>query len=138
MKTLKLSVSERFGIRNLLNGVYAKGGLTLSTLSDAQNIIRKTLMEMEFDKKPDKTGVFNAIKGKEAKAVDMKRVLTPQGESLSWNPDKDKGTEIEFTEDEVKIIKEILNEKNNKKEFTMSDSYVPELAKKLEIDLKRE
>lgn len=145
MKTLTLTILEKWGIRDLLNAVYGKGGLTLSMLTDAQNINKKIFVEIRFAEKPNKQGVYPVLGGKEAKAVDMKRVIvnvpvtpqnpTGQGGNITWSPEKDKGTPVELTQDEEKLIVGIITEKNSKKEFTIADTFMPTLAKKLELDL---
>ena len=116
MKTLKLQINERLGISNLLNQLYQAGGLDLQMLSQSQKIVNKLIIDE-----------------KERKQVDWK--VDPIRNTINWNPQKDKGKEIEFSNDEVKMIKEALEEKNKKKGFNLADAYASTLAEKLGIEI---
>ena len=142
MKILKLLISERLGIRNLLNETYQKGGLTLDSLTDAQNIMTKIAVNVEFNEKPDKDGFYKAIKDTEAVKIKMRQgylfsqgVKTPQ---LIWDPRADKGKDIEFSNDEIILIKELIESKNSQKGFKLGDDYMVELARKVEFQSRRE
>lgn len=135
MTTLKLSIQERLNIPMLLNEVYQKGGLSLQMLTDAQKIGQKIAVEIEFAEKPDKDGSYRAIKGDEAKKVNLRQVFSFQGGQrmgeIRWDAIKDKGKEMEFTTDEIKLLKDIVERKNTEKGFAMKDAWIVELAKKL-------
>lgn len=136
MKKVIIKFSEKMGIKNILNETYQKGGLSLDGLKTAQNLIEKTKIEMEFTTQPNKDGFYKAIKGKEAIKIDLRKNITNtlQGkmEQLLWDIEKDKGTEIEFNSDEVKMLKEIIEGKNKEKTLKISDFFLVELSKKLE------
>ena len=128
---IKLTIAERFGIRNLLSEVYQKGGLTLETLISAQKIITDTNIEIEFGKADDK-GVFKAVKGDEAVAVNLRQVVNANGSSqLLWDTDKDTENEYELSDKETNLLKEIIKSKSEKKELAISDNFIVELNEKL-------
>lgn len=142
MKTINFTIQERLSLPQFLNAVYQKGGLTLQMLTDAQNITRKLALEIGLGEKPDKEGNYKAIRGEEAKKVNLRQgfifdkgIRTPQ---LFWDATKDKGKEIELTEDEINLLKEIIERKNTEKAFSMTDGYIIELAKKLGLELTKE
>ncbi len=109
-------IGERVGLGNLFNAIYQSGGLSLSMLSTAQKIIEKT-----------------AISEGERKAVDWK--IDTVTNSITWNPKKDKGVEVELNEDQVKLIEEAIVAKNKEKQFTISDGHIVTLIEKLGIKL---
>jgi len=146
MKTIKFLVSERFGIENWLNDLYQKGGLSLTMLTDAQNLLRKITIPREFNEKPEKglgfPRIYKAIKEEEAKKVNLRIEVNigndgKQITSLKWNASKDKGKEIELTSDEIKMIKEIIERKNSEKAFSLTDNFVIGLAEKIGVDLEK-
>lgn len=130
-----LTINERFGIKNLLSEVYSKGGLGLETLKPAQKVIEAVNVPIEFDKKPSKDGTFKAIKGDEAMKVNMRQVLAvvegKQTGQLVWDSDKDKGKKLDFTENETKLLKEVIQNKSDKKELTIADAWIVDLEEKL-------
>jgi len=136
MKKILLTLTERFGIRNFLNEKYAKGGLTLETLKDAQHIMEKVSVDIRLASKPDKDGSIKAIGGDEAKKVNLRQVMSfnegRQSPQLVWDAAKDKGREVLFSEDEMKLLQELIKEKDEKKELGIGDTYLIELSEKLE------
>ena len=133
MKTLKLKVNPRFGIRGLLNEKYAKGGLTLETLSDAQSIMAKVVIDIVWGK-PEKDGNILATGGAEAKAVGLRQIIVPgQMTQIGWDVSKDKGKDVELSGDEIKLLTELIKEKNDKKEVKIDDLWMQDIARQLEI-----
>lgn len=130
-----LTINERFGIRNLLNEVYSKGGLGLDTLKPAQKIIEAVNVEIEFEKKPSKDGSFKAIKGDEAVEVNMRQVLSvsegKQVGQLVWDSGKDKGKELDLSKNEVDLLLEVIKNKSEKKELGIGDAFIVGLNEKL-------
>ncbi len=114
MKTLKLSTGERLAVNNLLNDL--KGGLLQINMGS------KIVDKMSFNEK-------------EQKDLGMKQTFgrsgTPQ---LSWNIKKDKEKEIELSNDQAKLIKEQIQQKSDKGEFTLNDKYILQVAEKLEME----
>ena len=142
MKKINLRLNERFGIRNLLSDIYAVGGLTLENLSKSQKLIQKISIDAEFAEKSDKDGSFIAVKGDEAKKIKLKQAFTFDNEGrkiphLFWDSDKDVGKEIEFSVDEISLLKDIIEGKDKKKEFKLADNYIVELAGKLGISIEK-
>jgi hypothetical protein len=138
-KTIKLSIKERLGTVNLLNEIYGKGGMDLEMLLDSQNILEKINVEIELEKKPSKvegnSETYFAIGGKEAKAVNLRTIITKAEDKIysqmQWDAKLDKGASIEFTSDEVKLLKDIIKGKSDKKELKLEDAYLAELNRKL-------
>ena len=115
MKTIKMSVGERLAINNLLNGV--KGGLSVI------NMAFKVMDRIEF-------------KEVEAKMIEMKTITSPQGTpQLNWNDKRAKDKEIEFSDDQVTLIKDEIKTKSEAGELTTADRYILSLAEKLDIDI---
>ncbi len=137
MKKLLLKINPRFGIRGLLNDKYAKGGLGLEMLRDAQNIMQKILVEIIWSEKPEKDGTIKATGKEDAKKVNLRRTLViqdgKQTQQIVWDIDKDKGKEIELNDDEAKLLVELIKDKNTKKEFKIDDAWVQGVAEQLEI-----
>jgi hypothetical protein len=131
MKKVNLTLQERFGIKNLLNLAYSKGGLDLSGVMAAQRVLEKIFVEYEFDKKAE-DGFFKAIKGPEALKVNMRT----DGNTFVWDVKKDKEVEIELSNNEHGLITEIINNKSAKKELGTGDMYLIGLAPKFGIEIK--
>ena len=126
MTNLKLLIRERLGISNLLDEKYQKGGLDLKGLTKSQKIIEKVSIggSLSYEKdKPVQKGEYKDYN------------IQMQGTSITWDAVKDKGKEIEFSEDELKMLKEMVEEKSSKKELKLSDTYLTILAGKLGITL---
>ena len=117
MKEIKFSIGERLSLSNLLSEIYQAGGLHLGTLKTAFNVVGK----ME-------------IKEQERKDIKMKQ----QGASVTWDPKKDKEKNFEFSGDEVKLMKEAIKSKNEKKAFTLADRHIISIAEKLELEFTNE
>lgn len=115
MTKLKLSVGERLAINNLLNDF--KGGL-----SDLNKVF-KIMDKVGF--KEEETKYFELIST-------VSRGGAPQ---MSWDIKKDKEVEIEFSEEQVKTIKEELTKKSESKELTIGDKFLVGLAGKVGLDL---
>jgi len=138
-KTIKLSIKERLGTVNLLNEIYGKGGMDLEMLLDSQNILEKINVEIELDKNPSKvegnSETYFATGGKEAKAVNLRTVMIKAEDKIylqnKWDEKLEKGKEIEFTSNEVKLLKDIIKGKSDKKELKLEDAYLAELNRKL-------
>jgi len=131
MKTINLVLAERFGIIRLLNEKYQKGGLDLGGIHKAMNINEKITIKgtLGFDKGGQ------VKQTEEYKAFDIKQIFAKDGQSsITWDSTKDKGVDAEFSEDEFKLIKELLQTKSDSKEFGMADNYAITLAKKLGIE----
>lgn len=110
-------------------------------MTDSQNITKKIVVERDFDIEPEKKKkdepvypkIYKAIMGDESKAANMRleviQTANAQGmpqemSSLRWDADKDKGKEIEFSEDEVKLLHEIIKSKDEKKELKLEDGWM--------------
>jgi len=138
-KTITMTVAERLGARNLLNETYAKGGLDLEMLLEAQKVLGKVSLELVFEEKPSKKegGVetYFATGGAEAKAVNLRTIITKAEDKvysqMQWDAAKDKGKEIEFSGDEVKLLKDIIKGKGDRKELKLEDAYLLNLNEKL-------
>jgi len=139
MKTVKFTVQERLSIPQFLNTCYLKGGMSLQMLTDAQNITRKLAMEIEFNQKPEKNGEYKAIRGEEAKKVNLRQGFNFEGgmrtSQLYWDAQKDKGKDVELSDDEAKLLCDIIERKNSEKSFTLADGYILGLAEKLGLEL---
>jgi len=137
MKILKLKINPMFGIRGLLNEKYAKGGLTLDMLKHAQNIIEKVAVDIVWSDKPDKEGVVKAVGKELAKKVNLRRVPViregKQMQQIVWDVDKDTGTDIEFSEDQAKLLTELIKAKSDSKELKTDDMWILDVAEQLEI-----
>jgi hypothetical protein len=118
MKTLKLNTSERIGIMAILNELYTAGGLSLQALTNASKVTNKCSLN-EKDKKAVK---FEEVKNAEG-------ILT----SYRWNDKQE--ADIEFADDEIKLINESIKTKNDKKGFNLQDKFIMTLVEKLELDL---
>jgi len=136
MKTINLRFNDRIGVRGLLNAKYIQGGLTLDTLKDATHLLEKVSMETIWAKKPDKDGTIKAIGGEEAKKLNLRRLTSKnlKGEDVSqliWDVKQDTPKAIEITADEVKLLKEIIQEKNDKKEIKLDDLWLADVSAQL-------
>jgi hypothetical protein len=142
MKILNMTVAERLGVRNLLNETYAKGGLDLGMLLETQKIFEKISIETEFGKNPTKvegnTETYFAIGGAEAKAVNLRMTITKVEDKIysqtQWDAAKDKGKEISFDGDQVKLLIDIIKNKSDKKELKLEDAYLADLNRKLNAE----
>jgi len=149
MRNLNLTIEERIKTPFLLNEIYQKGGLSLGMLSDAQNILRKLTIEREFNSEPEKPKkgeslypkIYKVKSGEEAKKANMRlEVIVTRNEqgmvqevsSVRWDTEKDEGKEIEFSEDEIKLLAELIKNKDEKKELKLEDGYLVKLNEKLE------
>jgi len=110
MKKVVLSVRERLGIGGLLNKKYQQKGLSLETLNHAQKIVEKLTMDE-----------------KERKGVELKS----ENGRLTWDLRKDKGKDVEFSEDQIKFLKEVIQGFSESKEFSLEDGYVVDLIEKI-------
>ena len=136
MKTLKLKFNDRIGIRGLLNAKYAQGGLTLDTLKDASKLLDKVSIETTWGKK-GKDGITKATGGDEAKALELKQVTSvdPQGRQMAqliWDAKKDVVRDFELADDEAKLLKEIIKDKNEKKEIKLDDMWLAGVSEQLD------
>lgn len=113
MRTFVLSVKERLGLGGILNKKYQQGGLSLATLSIAQKILEKLMID-------------------EPETKDIK--LENKNGRLTWDLKKDKGKQVEFNEDQAKLLKEIINGLSEKKEFSLEDGYIVELVEKINAE----
>ena len=113
MKKISLKVNERMMIMRFLNDVYARGGLDLRGLRLATKLIEKVEIPADEQKKLN----FKFEEG-------GKRVL--------WEAKKDKGKDIEFSEDEAKLLIETMGRKDKEKGFSMVDLAAISLNEKLE------
>lgn len=116
MEKLKLTVAERLGLNNLLTEIYSpgKGGADYKTMMLIFKIMEKVMIESE-----------------EAKRLNLKQV----GNNVTWDPKRAKEQEIEFSKDQIDIIREALKVKNEKKLFTLADRNILGLAEKLNLEL---
>ena len=115
MKKFTLSVGERMGIGNLLNSF--QGGL------QQVNMCFKVLDKVVVDEK-------------ERKIIEFKQEFSRGGlPQVKWNPRKEKSKEIEFSDDQAKLITEQIQLKSDKGEMSMSDIFLLELAKKFGMDV---
>jgi len=135
MQKINMTVAERFGIRQLLNESYQRGGLTLDMLVSASKISEKCGIEVDLDK-PNKDGVAYAKGGAEAKAVNLRQIITnlADGKTIiqfAWDAQKDKGKDLDFISDEIKFLQELIKNKSEKKELTLADGYFIGLNDKL-------
>ena len=142
MKKVSFTVQERLSLPQMLNSIYLKGGMSLQMLTDAQNITRKLAMEIEFNQKPEKNGEHKAIRGEEAKKVNLRQGFSFEGgmrtSQLLWDAGKDKGKDVELSDDEAKLLADIIERKNSEKSFTLADGYILNLATKLGLTLTKE
>ena len=114
MEKLKLSVSERFALTNLLSAISQKGGMDLGSLRKAINIVGKV-----------------EITAKEATQIQLKQ----EGSNVTWAPTKAKDIEVEFNQDEGNLIRDAIKKKSEEKAFTLADRNILTLADKLELKL---
>lgn len=114
MEKLKLSIAERFALTNLLSEIYKAGGLDLKSLKKAMNAVAKV-----------------EITQKEAEKIELKQ----EGVSVTWQPAKAKDIDVEFSVDEIGLVREAIKAKNESKSFTLADRNILSLAEKLEIEL---
>ena len=116
-KVKKLLVTERLGIIRFFNFAYSQKGLDIMGLRKAQNIGEKL-----------------ELTEKEKTSIEWKDL---GGGQATYNVTKSIKLEIdvEFTSDEVKMIKEIIEVKNKEKSFASSDIFVVGLTEKLGIKL---
>jgi len=135
MTKLLLKINPMFGIRGLLNEKYAKGGLTLDMLKHAQNIIEKVAVDIVWSDKPEKDGVIKAVGKELAKNVNLRRVsVMQQGQQMQqivWDVEKDTGTDIEFSEDQAKLLTELIKAKSDSKELKTDDMWILDVAEQL-------
>lgn len=135
MTKLLLKINPMFGIRGLLNEKYAKGGLTLDMLKHAQNIIEKVAVDIVWSDKPEKDGVIKAVGKELAKKVNLRRVSVKQGgndiQQIVWDVEKDTGTDIEFSEDQAKLLTELIKAKSDSKELKTDDMWILDVAEQL-------
>ena len=96
-------------------------------------------MEIEFNQKPEKNGEYKAIRGEEAKKVNLRQSFSFEGgmrtSQLLWDATKDKGKDVELSDDEAKLLADIIERKNSEKSFTLADGYILGLAEKLGLEL---
>jgi len=118
MKKIKLDIFERLGVSAIFNEIYSAGGLDLIGLRVVQKIIDKIMLSEE-----------------ERKAMDYKQVEENGKQVVKWNPTKVKEKEVEFSEDEVKMIEESIKTKNSKKGFNPADKFIFGLMDKFGIKL---
>ena len=117
MQILKLKLTERFGIVRLLNECYAQKGLDLKGLNTATKIVGKVVIGEEEKKKIDfkeKDGRYN------------------------WNVKKEASKDFEFTSDEAKMIKELIERKATEKTIGLNDTYIVGVAEQLDLIKKEE
>lgn len=116
-KVKKLLVAERLGIIKFFNQAYSQKGLDIMGLKRAQNIGEKL-----------------ELTEKEKKDIEWKDL---GGGNATFNVAKGSKLEItvEFTSDEVKLVKEMIMAKNKEKSFAGSDMFVIGLTEKLGIKL---
>ena len=107
MATLKLKILHKYGLRRLLNSAYVGGGLSLEMLIIAQKVIGKVNVSSEDEK-----------------AVDMIRL--PNGNSR-WSDKKDVFKDVDFSGDEIKLIKEIVEGKSKSKKLSSNDLFLVDL-----------
>ncbi len=134
-KKISCTISERFGVRNLLNESYQRGGLSLDMLVSASKVSEKCGIEIELDK-PNKEGVAFAKGGEEAKAVNLRQTVVAGTDGrptvqLLWDAKQDKGTVLEFTSNEVQLLQDLIKNKSDKKELTLSDMWVVGFSEKI-------
>ena len=110
MKKTILTIKERLGIGGLLNKKYQQKGLSLEMLTLSQKIMEKLMVDKD-----------------EGKKINLKN----ENGRLSWDLKKDKGKEIEFSEDHVKFLKEIIQGFSDAKDFSLEDGFVIDLITKL-------
>lgn len=113
MRTLNLNIKERLGVGTLLERTYEKGGLDLKSLGIAQKMIMGLLIDDDEKKKVGWT-------------------QTPSG-NVTWDLKKDPGKNIDFSDDAIKLITDIIKRRSDSKELTLQDTFIVELADKLDI-----
>ena len=119
MKTINLTIGERIAITGLFNEAYQRGGLDLQSLNRAMKIVQKV-----------------EILDEERRKCDFR--LDYASNTITWNVKKDKGKEVELNEDQTKMIKDAIENKNSNKSFSMSDRHLITVAEKLGIEIKEE
>ena len=118
MKKLKLDIFERLGISAIFNEIYSAGGLDLMGLRTVQKIVDKIMLSE-----------------KERNDMDYRVVEGNGKQVIKWNPSKVKEKEIEFSEDESKMVEESIKTKNSKKGFNPADKFIFGLMDKFGIKL---
>jgi len=113
MKKISLKVNERLLIMRFLNDVYAKGGLDLRGLRLATKLIEKVEIPADEQKK-------------------LGFRFENEGKRVLWEDKKDKGMDIELSEDETKLLVETIQKKDKEKGLTMADLAIVSLNEKLE------
>jgi len=114
---LKLQAIERLGIIRMLNKLHALKGLNIMELKRSGEIILKCEM--------------NAKEKKELQWVDAPN----GGANLNLEKALKLIKEIEFTGEEVKIIKDTILGMNTAKGFGNSDMFVVRLCELLKLDI---
>lgn len=116
-KVKDLLVAERLGIIRFFNQAYEVKGLDIMGLRRAQNIGGK----LELTEKEKKDIDWKDLGGGQA------TFNVPKSEKLKIT--------VEFSSDEVKLIKEMIMAKNTAKSFASADMFVVGLTEKLGIKL---
>lgn len=116
MKTIKIKVKERMGLIGLLNKTYEKGGLDLKSLTISQKLVNQLIIQEDEGKK-------------------IKWEQNPINGNFTWDLKKDKGKDIEFTDDALKLVADIIKRRNDSKEFALEDTFLVELTEKLGIEV---
>lgn len=117
LKKVSLLVVERLGIIRLFNEAYAQKGLDIIGLQRAGKI-----------------GMKCELTVKEKEDIDWKD-LPQGGATLNAEKANKLEIEIEFSDSELDMIKEIIKAKSDAKSFTSSDMFIVGLMTKLGIDL---
>jgi len=127
---LNLVIKERFGIIGLLNAKNQQGGLDLTGLNTALELNEKLAIKgnLSFDEDG------KSIQTEEYKKFNIRQVVQDGKPNIVWDRDKDKGIDVDFSENEFKLIKELLQSKSDSKELGIGDDYAIALAKKLGIE----
>lgn len=116
MKTIQLSIIERLGIIRMLNERYAQKGLDIVNLRRAGKIGEKIDLN-ENDKKK----------------IDWKDRPMGGGADIDVKKAEKITKEFELGINEIKLIKEIIEHKNEEKGFALSEKFVVNVAEKFGV-----
>ena len=112
---------------------------------------RLALINLLNEFKGELKGVYQIFKildkiifsDKEQKGIELKQIMDRAGRfQFTWNPKKDKEKQVELSDTHLTIIKEAIKNKSEKKELTMADKSLLDIAQKIgmneEMELEEE
>lgn len=102
MVTVKLKVIHRLFLLSIVNGI---GKNSLSVLSNALNVFEKLNFKEE-----------------ERKELDLRFEAKDDGSGQwKWGDEKDTEKDFELSDEQAEMLKKLISDKDEKKEFTVSE-----------------